>query len=232
MNTPDHLREHLKAVENEIYRMAHLDNVFWQVQAVLKENPQACQEGVLNDWMGNCYADSAAMALRRLADKSKDSQSLWRLLLRISESPKLLTRNRFMELHQPWMRDHAKDWFDELAGGQGLENIPIDRITEIQDQLIKGSQHACQHATRRVAHMLKKPMESVKWHDVRVGIFQAFCCYRWALRVLESCDPVALVPEYQGDWLKDLRVPWLPADTAVPKYKTLEEVVSARGVEI
>jgi hypothetical protein len=212
-------------VWHAIQRLAHADNVFWQVQAILAANPSAHQDGELSNWMAQCYSDSAVMAVRRLCDKRKGSHSLWRLLTHMSAEPTILSKGRYVGMHKSFLREYAEDWWLKLAGGDH-GNIPRAKILEVRNRLERSLETISQFASRAVAHSGGKSSEpSPVWHDIRLSLCEAFECYSWVSRVFDSCDPVGAVPFYQGDWLKDLHVAWLPAESEIPSYVHLDEVM-------
>ena len=55
-------------MEKGLVHAAHVDDVFWQVQAIFRANEAlAVDGGTLQDWLGHLYVDSVAIALRRQA---------------------------------------------------------------------------------------------------------------------------------------------------------------------
>jgi len=78
--TIEGLKETLDQVVQELTFAAHIDDVYWQVNAIIQANPEINKPNAFLDWLVFSYVDSITVRLRRLADKGKKTISLWRLL--------------------------------------------------------------------------------------------------------------------------------------------------------
>src|SRR5712692_9110811 len=98
---PDRLRAELKTVGEEFTALAHLDDVFWQVQAILAGVGDVKDGNVFQTWIVQRYSDSVAIRLRRLGDRRSDSISLWRFLEDMKAEEGRLTRSWYKEMWPP-----------------------------------------------------------------------------------------------------------------------------------
>lgn len=87
---------------NQVTHLAHLDDVFWQLQAIMRENQRLREEGdsIFVEWMVSTYVPTMLVGIRRLVDGTKGTVSFKRLLTEMeSHGPKVLTRDRFLGLY-------------------------------------------------------------------------------------------------------------------------------------
>src|SRR5262245_51200075 len=100
------LNEALARLRNAVSYLAHVDDVYWQVQAVLGANEALRRDArVFQEWMTNCYAESIAVGLRRLADHDHRTLSLYRTLERVKQRATEFTRAWFVGLFDPALRE-------------------------------------------------------------------------------------------------------------------------------
>lgn len=85
--------------DNQLVHMAHVDNVFWQIHAIIRANPALASGGTFQDWIAGCYVDSVTSGLRRLSDERKGVISLWRVLEAMKALGPLLTKDRYVTLN-------------------------------------------------------------------------------------------------------------------------------------
>jgi hypothetical protein len=78
--TIEGLKKTLDQVVQELTFAAHIDDVYWQVNAIIQANPEINRPNVFLDWLVFTYVDSIIVRLRRLAGRGKNTVSLWRLL--------------------------------------------------------------------------------------------------------------------------------------------------------
>src|SRR2546428_3694473 len=126
-------RRQLQRLTAELNHLAHVDDVFWQVQAIIAANPDVNVGDVFQHWIGTCYVSTIVTGLRRIVDKRSGALSLLKLLDQMGDrSTDILTRERFVG---GWERDlitRAHRSFDGLGGrssaGEVLHHIPRSAI--------------------------------------------------------------------------------------------------------
>ena len=157
----------LHRVEKGLVHAAHVDDVFWQVQAIFRANEAlAVDGGTLQDWLGRLYVDSVTIALRRQADQRKGVVSLWRLLEMMKGAAPVLTRARYVELHDNDVhhrRAAASHWDRVVAPGH--DGIPRPLLKAKQDELRSALSHVSRYANEYVAHCGRR--SSRREDDVR-----------------------------------------------------------------
>jgi hypothetical protein len=217
--------EWLKEVGNEIKQLAWVDDVFWQVQAIVGANDGINKAGRFQRWLPYTYVQTTTIGLRRLTDKSKNTQSLSRLLNNMKSNATLFSRKRFVELHDKEIHKFADEWFDELAGGN-FNHIPKSQFMKISHELDDTAKLLTPFANDFVSHnSTKKRTVSFRYHDARLAIVSAFNAYKWCSRVLDSTVPTNIVPTPQSEWLHYLSVPWIKDIEEVPKYEHLDNLI-------
>jgi hypothetical protein len=217
-------------VENKLLvHIAQMDDVFWQVQAIIRENPAIASGGTFQDWMAQCYVDSATAGVRRLADPGRDVISLWRVLEGMVSIVPLLTKERFVSLfislHDAARRADAETSWQDLVGEAGTLSKGLVRAK--QSDLKAALQRVVTFAHQNVAHLSVRPTHAeTTFHDVRLSIAAAFRLYRWCSGILCARAYSSPVPKHLEPWLRVFRVPWIQPGHGVPKYRSLDEVLA------
>ena len=219
------LRSDLGKIRSEVIHIAHMDDVFWQIQAVIQSNPAIDRPGIIQDWIARAYSDSVLAGLRRLGDRRRDNLSLWRVLESMKACTSLITRVWYVEMHEAELKRLANEWFDDLIG-VGKRNLNSATISEKQKELEAALESVVNFANENITHLAAKPTGAiVTFLDVRKALARAFRVFTWCSRLLDSTVPLSAVPVNLENWLKDLRVPWLPEGAPPPSYKHLDEVL-------
>jgi len=216
----------LTKVESQLVHVAHLDDIFWQVQAIIRDNPVLASGGPFQEWIGQCYVDSVTAGLRRLADRRPDVISLWRVLQRMVTIAPLLTRERYLTLHEARLQAAARQSWADLVS-QSKTHVPKALISTKQTKLEAALKKVSAFAHENVAHTSANPTHGeTTFADVRKSIAAAFGVYGWCSRILTAKAFFSPVPTILEPWLKVFRVPWLPPGHSVPKYRPLQEILS------
>jgi hypothetical protein len=215
MPTPDAplepIHAMLRRVELELVKTAHLDNVFWQVQAIIRDNEALAGGGIFQEWIGRRYVDSVTIALRRQADQRPDVESLWRLLERMKSVATLLTKAHYIALHDadPHFRSSAGKFWDR-AIAPGLDTVTRALIHSKQKDLNLALEKVSNYASDYVTHTAGRPRAvSMTFEEVRVAMVTAFKLYRWCSLAVKAEAHYTPVPSIPEPWLKTFRSPWL-----------------------
>ena len=217
--------EWLKEIWRELLHLAWVDDVFWQVQAIIGSNESINKMERFQRWIAHTYTQTSLTGLRRLVDRTKNTKSLSKLLDSMQSNADVLTRERYLNLHDGGIKQLANEWFDELAGGS-FNHIPKSRIKSISENLVTGLENVSQYANDYVAHSAKtKKAEVIRFHDVRLAIVELFKVYKRCSRVLESSVPSSPVAVPQTEWLMYFRVPWLKDPETVPDYEHIDALI-------
>jgi len=224
--------EQLKRLTAELNHLAHVDNVFWQVQAIIAADAALNVGDVFQQWIGTTYVSTIVTGLRRLVDKRFGSLSLFRLPDRMGASCSvILTRDRFVCGWETQLRGYANRSFDEL-GGRGLNYIPRSAIESRRKRLRQALEPVIEYANEHVTHLREAPKGvEITFHQVRLGLVEAFVVTRWCSILIAGGEPISPVPAIQTNWLEVFRRSWLPASTPPPKYRHLNELVRGHARE-
>jgi len=216
----------LGQLRDQLQHMAHIDDVFWQVVAITKRSNGPSDTELFSSWMANCYADSMAIGLRRMTDRSSGVISLSLLLDDMARHSAILTRERYCSLHREEMRQNACKWFDEFAG-EGEEHIARRKVREKIDGMESAITPVRLYANGVVAHRTPgEDFPTATYQELRHALAAAFSTQRWCSRIVSSEYSVSVVPSIQEPWLRGFSVPWLEDGERVPDYVHLDEIVS------
>ncbi len=219
----------LRRVSDEIVHLTHIDDVFWQVQAVIRENNEIKVGGVFQGWIAHCYVDAVTAGLRRLADRRRDVISLWRVFQEMLLISNHVTWDRYLSLHGGVRRHHVERWWVDLVG---VSETHVTRalILKKRRQLEAAFEKVCEFANENVAHTAAKPTDvSMTYNEVRDTFVAAFRLYRWCSLVLGSEEMTSPVPTILTNWLEAFRVPWIPRGQRAPKYVRLDDLLEEKG---
>lgn len=216
---------------NQVVHLAHLDDVFWQLQAIAKENQRLGDggEGVFLAWMVNTYVATILVGIRRLVDGTKNTVSFKRLLAEMeSHCSRVLTRDRFLGLYTD---DHLKSLghraFDRYAG-PGARFLPREVIRRDRNALEAAVSKLTDFANEHYAHIAADPKApSPTYVEIRFGLKAVSDILRNYYLLLKADSLVSIVPVIQGNWLSVFHFPWLPKGKPAPSYRHLDDVQSS-----
>ena len=219
-------RSRLKNISSDLMHLAHLDDVFWQVQAVVDQSQVAQRDGTFIKWMGDCYTHAIVTGVRRLVDRTKGTDSLFRLLEEMGrKSATMLTRQSFRET---WGEDQAErcDNCFDLLGANGSDHIPASVIDGKLKELHNATVAVVDFANKAVTHRgLKRSILLKTYRQIRESIVGVFLVAQWCETLLTCGTPANPVPIMQGNWLVVFEGPWLESAIHVPKYRHLDELL-------
>jgi hypothetical protein len=223
------LSKDLESLCGAVYRLAHVDDVFWQVQAILKANKDFEPDGaVFQNWMASCYADSIAVGLRRLVDADKRTRSLFRILEKMKPHAHEFSRSWYVGRHTDELQRMAHAGFSDLVGGE-IDALTEDIIARQQETLKASLKVVSDYTDQFVAHSDMKPVARVPtFVEVREAIVDAFDVIRWLGLLIDSSAILSPVPVIQTNWLRNFQVPWLTPEQKIPAYDHLDDLVKQR----
>ncbi len=193
--------EGLKNIRDQVVfdltNAAHIDNVFWQIQAIFENNPEINTGGIFQEWLVDTYVDSITVRLRRLADKGKKKISLWRLL---------------------------EDWKRDIENIRPKSATKAE-ITAKQQELTNALNRVESYANSNIAHRAQKPqVTELTYLEVRKALISTFKIFNWCSYLLTKSVWATPVPLLEESWLAIFKVPWLK-DSAPPPYKHLDKLL-------
>jgi hypothetical protein len=207
----DKLNSELEQVYSEVRALRINQHVFWEVQELIRNNPDLKKPSTFYSWMGEMYAAAMSVAVRRLVDKRKDSVSFVRLLEQLKEMPQCVSREaykgRFFKPSMP--PDFLDRDYDRLIGA----GIPSPNPTTIDDEIQKLKQKTAalkKFVDKKVAHTSLEPLKELpKFQDVDDAIDMLEALTKWYLHLFRSVSTTKLLPTWQYDWKEIFRFPWI-----------------------
>lgn len=213
---------------NELHRLAEIDDIFWQTQAVIRANPNLSDGGAFQDWIASCYVATVTAGIRRVCDNGKGVLSLSKVLGALSKNcTTLLSRAEYTALYPGHSSPLANGHFDRY-GGKGQSHIPRRIVAEQQKRLATAVQHVAKYANENVAHLARTPSEATAtFGDVRDCLAEIVAVARWCRLVVTAVYSVGVVPvEQTSPWHNVFRFAWLPSNCDVPDYDHLHDRIT------
>lgn len=219
------LKATLERVARQLTAAAHIDDVFWQVQAIIGANAAINNADVFQDWIADTYVDSIVVRLRRLVDRRDDSVSLYSLLEAMKPAAPKFSRQWFVDQWPEGARDVGHDRFDCIVG-VGEPHLTAAALTAKQEELRAALRRVQRYANKNVAHTAVVPLaEGTTFSEVRQSLAAAFRVFNWCSLVLTNLTCVTPVPVPQTNWLSVFETPWRNSGAPAPPYKHLDDVV-------
>ena len=209
------MTEWAKTIASEIADDLQQHYIFWQVQDIIRANPQLTNaRSHFFQWMGDVFVASAAVAVRRQTDNSDDSVCLRRLLREAREYPHIVTRAHYLSLcgASDDEADFDNSSFDQWAGEAG-GHLDTNLVEADLQSLLDVSERIRHYANKRVAHYDRR--------GVTPGMMPTFDDLDEAYRVIEGLTQKyhliltgvwigQLRPTIIYPWKDVFRVPWIP----------------------
>ncbi|MBT4484490.1 MAG: hypothetical protein HOC71_12530 [Candidatus Latescibacteria bacterium] len=221
----DQLRDHLKKIQNQLIEVSHIDNVYWQLQAIIGENPEINYAGPFQNWITDTYSDSVAIRLRRLIDRKRHTVSLWRLLEDMKNIAINLTREWYQSMYDESFKILGNKCFNDLTE-IGSTHVTKKRISSKQAFLKEAVSFIEAYANTKVAHISRVQNGVVPtFRDGREAIASIFYIFNWCSLLLTKGTLYTPVPLDHGNWLNVFKLPWLEKGKQSPQYRHLDAII-------
>ena len=146
----------LDEIYKEVVRLVERQQIFGEVQDIIKANPEIQEPNAFYRFLANTYGDANIMGVRRQIKPHKDSISLVGLLKDIIENPSVLSRERFVKLYKTNMQSIANRIFDERFSIRYPNHIDPVIVQQDLDELKAHGDTVEAFADKRLAHWDKK----------------------------------------------------------------------------
>ena len=228
----------METIHNEISGLLRDENMFWEIQDIIRENPRMQKPNVFYGYLGRTYLSHALAGLRRQIKPNKDSISLIGLLDDIAKNPEQLSRSYYRSLcshpdgpdicqiesegkttlAEAGITDSSQlkklinmDDFAQYADASGTHVCP-QMVMADRDKL-KSAVEACEgYADTRIAHWDKGEPEDVPTFgelDECIKLLDKTYVKYHLLFYTEGIS--TLMPTYQDNWKTVFLEPWLAA---------------------
>ena len=198
----------------EVQSLRVNQHVFWEVQEIIRNNPNLRKPSTFYGWMGNMYAAAMAAAVRRLVDQTRGTVSFVRLLEQVKAKPACVSREAYKKrCTDPNLPPAYVDAdYDRLVGLGMPHPDPLTIADEI-GELKKRTERLRQFVNEHVAHAAlqqEKTLPTFQDLDDAIDTLEAL-----AKRYLHLFHGMALssaLPTWQYDWKEIFRYPWIAGD--------------------
>lgn len=207
------LNGELERIYVEIRGLRVNQHIFWEVQRMIRENPNLKKPSSFYGWMGNMYAAAMPAAVRRLIDLRKDSVSFIRLLEEVKNSPSCFSREaykkRAISINCNLPLDYVNGDYDKLVGKGSAEPDPTKIANHIRE--LKGRTETLKRfVDEHVAHLAKEPEKTLPTFqdlDDAIDLLEKLVLHYMHL-FRGVVMPSGVLPTWQYDWKEIFRYPW------------------------
>jgi hypothetical protein len=164
------------------------------------------------DFLGQTYAATQAIAIRRQADTHPDVCSLALMIKQLGENAQALTRESFVSRFDPsdeLMVRRGHSGFDQLAGG-GDDLDPTVPETDLA-ALRAAAKRVRIYVNEHIAHAMASPtVPGIPTYSDLNDAIDAIgeTCRKYTV-LLTADEWITWEPVMQNDWQAIFRIPWL-----------------------
>jgi hypothetical protein len=232
--TPDELRlaeirSRVKLLQQEHMQLIFMDDVFWQVNAVIRANEELAKGGIFQRWITRRYVESVAIGVRRMVGEANGALCIPKLLNMIIKERTGFTRYWFVNSKSEDHRESAQKWFDDLAG-EGAIHLSKKRVLQILAGLDSASNDIENYCNNEIAHKSEAeldPSDSPTFVDVRRCLARIFKVLEWCEWLVESVSHGPAVAWAAEEWKDVFTFPWLPKGSEFPQHESIQGLVDS-----
>lgn len=216
---PDQLRyQKLDGQLGQIYREIQAlrinQHVFWEVQSLIRNNPNLHKPSTFYGWMGNMYAAAMSAAVRRLVDRRKDTVSFVRLLEQLKKDTGLFSRAVYKSrcTNPDLPKGFLDRDYDGLVGKGKQQPDPGEIEREIKDMEAR-TRKLKDFVDTHVAHLGAEPAKDLpKFQELDDAIDCLEALVKRYLHLFRGVGLTSVLPTWQYDWQEIFRYPWIEAE--------------------
>ena len=200
----------LKVVHDDIQQLLIKQNIFWEVQDIIRTNAKLHKPSSFYSYLGDTYVAYISIGNRRQIKIDNQSISFARLLTELANTPAVLSRKYYVSLYKGSRVEQFADRdFDRYCGNDKAYICP-DMVLADRDELNRAALVVEDFADKRIAHRDKrKPKALPRFEQVDSclnTLDKLYCKYHG---IFHASAMSTLVPVYQYDWKEIFTVPWL-----------------------
>jgi hypothetical protein len=201
----------LGRIYGEIRSLRVNQHIFWEVQEMIRNNPNLHKPSSFYGWMGNMYAAAMSAAVRRLVDRRRDTVSFVRLLEQVKREPSLFSRGSYKSrfASPDWPPNFLDRDYDGLigTGRQHPDPSAIDKeIQELQARTTTLKDFVDAH----VAHLAAEPTKAPpKFQELDDAIDCLEALLKRYIHLFRGVGLTSALPTWQYDWQEIFRYAWL-----------------------
>lgn len=190
--------------------LLEMREIFWGLQDIAKKNPKILDPHAFFDWMCRNYFAAVTIGARRFMDRSKDSNSLWRMLFEILEHPGALSRQSYVSFYREKPAEFGNLSFSSIIGSRGKclsqRSVRSD-LCSIQD----ASRRIQRFVNKRVAHSTGRGqlrrLPNLSELDTALDTIDGILCKYNLLLTAQGMTSTEATRQY--DWTDVLRFAWI-----------------------
>jgi hypothetical protein len=198
----ERLNGELDRVYAEVRSLRVNQHVCWEVQKIIRNNPNLRKPSTFYGWMGNLYAAAMSAAVRRLVDRRKDTVSFVRLLENVKAKPSCVSRKAYKKRctnpNLP-LKYLDKD-YDGLIGPVMPHPDPVKIADEIR-KLKERTEPLRRFVNEHVAHnaiQQSKSLPTFQELDDAIDMLEALA--KRYLHLFRGAVLTLALPTWQYDW--------------------------------
>lgn len=212
-------RAQLEVLTKQILQIHLHRHVFYETVALVQATPS--DDGIFTDVLAQIYANSQAMAIRRLVDNDAQSTSFLGLLGSLRRNHRKFTRDWYVAVRLrdtndvEFARKDALHTLNSFADEADPATLGRGRIAKSQKQLKSMTKVVQAFADKHVAHLDSSPSAGAPmFEDLNAAIDHVGSLLVDYTLLLEGVGLVGADPVVQGDWQRPLReigqvpMPW------------------------
>ena len=202
--------KHLEIIKSEISELLISQNIFWEINNIIKENPNLNKPSAFWNYFGNTYVASVAIAVRRQIKNKPNSISFTQLLEDMKGHPQSFPRSYYHEIYKGSL---AEQWVDKdfnRFAKPSQNHICPDMISADIVKLKQIVKKCEDFADKVVAHSDKrkpKILPTFNELDNCIKFLDELYVKYHLLFHAQSMD--TLMPTYQYDWTEIFKYPWI-----------------------
>jgi hypothetical protein len=198
----------LERILADIRELLVSQDIFWEVQKIIKANPRIHTPNTFNRWMARIYGNDAAAGIRRQQDIDDNSITLRRLLMEIQNKPQVLSRDRYVALYKEDMKKLGHLHFDKIIG-RGKDYIDTEMVTEDLAQLEGKTKNIKKFVDKRIAHLDKHPHRELPTFKEVNDCLDLFKDLLQKYLLIFRAATYEILPVRDYDWKQIFREPWI-----------------------
>ena len=143
----------MDVLKQEIIDLRVNQHMFWETQEIIRQNVSINIPNHFYCWLGDMYASTASVAIRRQVDANPNSISFLNLLTTVKNNPSILSRTQYKTLfvNSSFPESYQDECYDKFVGNG--HNSPNPHAIGVEIQALKDKTDILRkHVNKRVAH--------------------------------------------------------------------------------
>lgn len=199
-----------KVVQDDIQQLLIKQNVFWEVQDIIKRNDELHKPSSFYSYLGDTYVAYISIGIRRQIKIDSQSISFSRLLTEIANTPAILSRKYYVSLYKGSTVEQCADRLFDRFCGSDKTCISPDMVIADLGEFERAASAVEDFADKRIAHHDKRQprvLPRFEQVDSCLDTLDELCCKYH--EVFHASAMSSIRPVCQYDWKQIFTVPWL-----------------------